>query len=124
MTTQNEATETKAAANVDASALNSLLCANKVDESTDFKPLIKRLELADGESVSVQTGRTHYCSPRDNHGPWYTVEVGYPSVDPGEKWKEYFDGDWDTQDHTDSVYGYVPINMVVDFINEHGGLSA
>lgn len=122
MNEQQKTTETQSAQNISASELNALLSANTINEH-GFKPLIKRLELADGESLSVQTGHTHYCMPRDNYGPWVLVEVGYPSVDPGEEWKEYFDGDWDETDHTDSVYGYVPINLVVKFINDHGGIS-
>jgi len=106
---------------MNATILNELLSANPITVA-GFKPLIKRLELKDGESLSVQTGNTHYCKPRDNYGPWYLVEVGYPSVDPGEEWREYFDGDWEITDHTDSVYGYVPIDIVVDFINAHGGI--
>lgn len=109
-------------AKIEASELNVLLSANPVNDN-GFKPLIKRLELADGESLSVQTGHAHYCQPRDNYGPWYLVEVGYPSVDPGEEWREYFDGDWEETDHTGSVYKYVPIDLVVKFINDHGGIS-
>lgn len=108
---------------INVNDLNDLLSKEVENPTTGFKPLIKRLELMDGESLSVQTGHTHYCSPRDNYGPWMQVEVGFPSVDPSDEWKDYFDGDWESEDHTESVYGYVPIDLVVSFINDHGGIK-
>jgi len=102
--------------------LNEMLSANEVSEY-GFKKVMPRIIMVDGESISVQTGHTHYCTPRESYGPWFEVEIGYPSIDPGEKFAEYFDADWENDDHTDSVYGYVPIDIVVDFINEHGGIA-
>ena len=43
-----------------------------------------RLRLADGTSLSVQVSETHYCSPRNNWGPYYEVEVGFPMTAEGE----------------------------------------
>jgi hypothetical protein len=88
-----------------------------------FKPITPRINLNDGESLSVQASSVHYSSPRDDAGPWSAVEVGYPSSPPDDDWREYFDGDWDSGDRTGSVYGYVPIELVLDFINFHGGIK-
>lgn len=41
-----------------------------------------RLILVDGTSLSVQAGVHSYASPRDNHGPYSSVEVGFPSTTP------------------------------------------
>lgn len=60
---------------MDINTLNEMLGKAPVNEDSGFKPIMARLELADGENVSVQTGRTHYCSPRGNYGPWKQVEV-------------------------------------------------
>lgn len=79
-----------------------------------------RLQLADGTSLSVQAGRHSYCSPRDNHGPYQTVEVGFPSHVPPETWKEYAE-DWDSP--TNTVYGYIPLVLVMLFIGAHGGID-
>lgn len=79
-----------------------------------------RLYLADGTSLSVQAGRHSYCSPRDNHGPYQTVEVGFPSHVPPETWKEYAE-DWDSP--TNTVYGYIPLVLVMLFIGAHGGID-
>ncbi len=107
---------------MNAIELNKLLCAD-IDTSHGFetKPRATRITCKDGESLSVQASEYHYCKPRENRGPYFCVEVGFPSVEPPEKWKEYFDGDWDSQGRTAGVYGYVPIDLVVDFINAHGG---
>lgn len=86
-----------------------------------FKELAPKIRCADGASLSVQASWTHYCTPRQNIGAWTTVEVGFPSVEPPETWAPYFDGDWDTDDRCASVYGYVPVEVVLAYINEHGG---
>jgi len=73
----------------------------------------------DGTELSVQTGDTLYCTPRDNYGPWSHVEVGFPTVTPPVSWRDCCE-DWENP--TETVYGYVPIQKVVDFINVHGGI--
>ena len=73
---------------------------------------------ANGATISVQTGRTNYCSPRDDNGPWLEVEVGFPSVDPGPDMCMYQDGEGNP---THSVYGYVPVKLVREFIKARGG---
>ena len=93
--------------------------------STFGKYVIKgttpKITCTDGVTLSVQTGKTLYCSPREDTGPWFQVEVGFPSIAPPETWAEYFDGDWASDDRTSSVYGYIPIDLVIEFINDHGG---
>ena len=37
------------------------------------------VKCADGFSMSVQAGKGSYCSPRDDSGPYDSVEVGFPS---------------------------------------------
>ncbi len=102
--------------------LNDLLNTDFMPTSIgDMKPITPHIKCKDGTTLSVQASKYHYCTPREDDGPYYSVEVGYPSVEPPETWAGYFDGDWDTQDRTDSVYGYVPIDLVEDFIKIHGG---
>ena len=64
----------------------------------------------------------HYSTPRSNYGPYRQVEVGFPSPAPPESWREYCDGEFDDSP-SDTVYGYIPIELVVEFINEHGGMA-
>jgi hypothetical protein len=85
-----------------------------------FRENMPRIELADGESISIQASCNHYCAPRDDEGPWSRVEIGYPSVKPQEEMMEFCE---DPNNPTGSVYGYVPIRLACDFINAHGGLK-
>lgn len=112
-----------------------------------------RIVCADGFSVSVQASRTHYSMPRDNDGPYTHVECGYARYPEGksplapdttpiddrspfasfdkrrrdhrheyvfvEEWREWAE---DT-DRGDTVYGFVPVEAVVAWINAHGGVS-
>ena len=72
----------------------------------------------DGFRVSVQASETHYCLPRDYKGPYFKVELGFPSEED-ELIAEYAA---DPDDLTGTVYGYVPVDVVINLINNHGGL--
>ena len=90
-----------------------------------------RVVCQDGATVSIQAGGTHYCTPRDYDGPYTAVEAGFPSVAPPASWNDYKEqtGRYDTDtvewiaepDRFDTVYGYLPVEHVVEFINAHGG---
>tara|TARA_R110000824_G_scaffold87471_1_gene215607 strand:- start:326 stop:592 length:267 start_codon:yes stop_codon:yes gene_type:complete len=68
--------------------------------------------------MSVQASWGHYSSPKSNIGPYHEVEVGFPS-EHVEELIPYMDGP--SEDPTDEVYGYVPVNIVVGIIEKHGG---
>lgn len=79
-----------------------------------------RIHCADGFNLSVQASETHYSSPRENGAyPYHLVEVGYPSGEIPEimEWCE------DPAKPTDTVYGYVPTNIVNEVIHAHGGIT-
>ena len=76
-----------------------------------YKPLSDLVECADGTTLSVQASKYHYCTPRDNQGPYTTVEVWCASSDVTEF--EYSEED---------PSAYVPIEDVVRFIENHGGM--
>lgn len=90
----------------------------------DFPIIRERIKCKDGISLSVQASRYHYCTPRDNTGPYTHVEVGFildeneNQVIPPESWRNYSDGEF-----PNSVYGYVPLTLVVEFIIDHGGVD-
>lgn len=100
-----------------------------------------RIRCRDGFSLSVIAGAGTYSRPRpalldlgdtpnfmydvdaDYRGPYTAVEVGFPSERP-EPWA----GCWETHcedpnSPTDTVYGYVPVEMVRALIEAHGGES-
>ena len=86
-----------------------------------IKDIAPQVECMDGTKLSVQASHFHYSTPRDNSGPYIEVEVGFPTVEPPESWASHFDGDWDNDNRTDSVYAYVPIKLVQEYIEAHGG---
>ena len=91
----------------------------KVRDDYSF-PLAKRIECEDGFSLSVQASHGAYCSPRTNLGPWDQVEVGFPSDVPTEI-MNYAE---QPENPTETVYGYVPIELVDALIAAHGGMKA
>jgi len=86
-----------------------------------YKVRVKpKIVCADGFTISVQASSFHYCSPRTDSGPWGMVECGYPSAHPGEDFVEYAE---DMDNPLETVYGYVPIDVVQDLIDKHGGIA-
>ena len=80
---------------------------------------VRRIRCADGLSLSVQSGRGNYCSPRDDVGPWWDVEVGFPS----ERIEQFMQYAEDADKPTKTVYGWVPLTLVAEVIAEHGGFA-
>lgn len=84
-----------------------------------FKEPLQRIVCINGMSVSVQASQFTYATPRNDIGPWTHVELGYPSVQPPAYILTYAQGD----DFTSTVYGYVPIELAVQWIDACGGLA-
>jgi hypothetical protein len=64
------------------------------------------LPLKNGGTISVQASKTHYCTPRNNEGPWSEFETSPPVLD----------ADVD-------VSGFVSEEAVWAYINSQGGLD-
>ena len=77
-----------------------------------------RIICNDGESLSIQAHKEAYCTPRANKGPYTHLEVGYPSVKPPDSMMEFCE---DSDKPTDTVYAYVPVTVIQEFIDLHGG---
>lgn len=79
-----------------------------------------RIRCADGLELSVQASSTHYCYPRaDGLAEYYQVEVGFPdrvlyALLPYAE---------DPENLTETVYGWVPVEVVNEIIEQHGGLA-
>ena len=68
----------------------------------------------DGFRMSVQASEFHYCTPRENFGPWTHFEIGYPSHNEPSL-EEYSDGD--------DIYGWVPRKVIDQIIENHDGVN-
>ena len=81
----------------------------------------KKYELvrcADGFSMSVQASRGSYCAPKNDVGPYDSVEVGFPSSYDFYL-HEYAE---DPNQPTNTVYGWVPADTIIMCIDSHGGM--
>ena len=79
----------------------------------------ERIKCADGFSMSVQANSSAYCHPRsDNAASYDEVEVGFPNK-PEPLLEGYADN---PANPTETVYGWVPSQVVVDVIAKHGGI--
>ena len=84
-----------------------------------LRELVDALVCDDGFRVSIQASVTHYCSPRDNDGPYSSFELGFPSS-ADDLITKYAD---DPDKPTGTVYGYVPLAVVLALIEKHGGVK-
>ena len=83
---------------------------------------VKRLHCNDGFSMSVQAHEYNYCSPRVDPADtdyYFEVEVGFPS-EREELLMEYVE---DYDNPTGTVYSYVPVEVVQEVIEKHGGIK-
>ena len=85
----------------------------------EFLKLRPFITCEDGFKISVQASETHYCTPRSNRGPYSKVECGYPS----EREKDLLDYAEEPNNPTDTVYGWVPVDIIDAVIEKHGGIA-
>ena len=79
-----------------------------------------RMECVDGFTMSVQGHYGAYCTPRIDAADHYSkVEVGYPS-EAEDLLMPYAE---EADRPTETVYGYVPITVIEQVIERHGGLK-
>lgn len=103
--------------------LNDFLNSNRTDE-TGMNRFFqnKRIVCNDGYSVSVQCSEFAYCKPRKSFADvsvYESFELGFPNqVDD-----LIFDYADDDKNLTDTVYGYVPREIVEKLITKHGGIK-
>lgn len=88
------------------------------DKFDPFKLPAPCLWLMDGTGISVQAGPSLYCTPKDLYGPYYSVEVGYPT----REIKELLPYAEESERPTGTVYGYVPVELVEKIIADAGGV--
>ena len=73
---------------------------------------------ADGFSISVQVGYGLYCKPYKNNADHYDeVELGFPNKED-LMIKDYAE---DCDNLCNTVYPYVPVELVDGLIRKHGG---
>ena len=83
-----------------------------------------RITFKDGFNISVQGSSFSYATPRvDNPPNGYThVECGYPSSKPTTQALLEYAECFGDSDYTETVYGYVPVEVVEAELEAHGGI--
>lgn len=81
---------------------------------------VPRLYCADGFSLSAQASDFHRCEPRSLEGPYISVECGLLSR-PEPRLMPYLLHEEGIPPE-EGTYNYVPTAILVEIINEHGGL--
>ena len=84
-----------------------------------------RITCKDGFTISVQAHSGSYCKRNDSGTP-IKVECGFPSTTPKTvELREYAEGFGydDDLDYTETVYGYVPVEVVEAELAAHGGIA-
>lgn len=85
------------------------------DDYHIFRP---HVVCADGYKVSIQAGSGLYCHPRANVLEYTAVELGFPNM-ADELIMDYAE---DPDEPTKTVYGYVPVDIVQQLMDKHGGI--
>ena len=83
------------------------------EDRRKYLPLVCR----DGFKVSIEASEGNYCEPKNNEGPYSSVELGFPSaMEP--LIMRYAE---DPENPTGTVYGWVPSVVILEVIQKHGG---
>lgn len=79
-----------------------------------------RVICKDGFSVNIQASKQHYCTPREDNMIYYcSLEIAEPSQ-PDSHIYDYAE---DKVFLLDSLYPYVPIDVVAEMLAAHGGIK-
>lgn len=78
-----------------------------------------RIHCKDGFIFSVQGSDGHYCSPRTNSKEFSAMEIGYPN----QVEELILDFAEDRDNPTETVYGYVDVEIIQEVIDKHGGID-
>ena len=91
-----------------------------VDDEYGYQKTRPRVFCNDGYNISIQAGSGIYCTPRANRedGMYFTVELGFPSEED-ELINEYAE----CTDYTETIYAYVPVEVVEKLLRKHGGIK-
>lgn len=89
-----------------------------------MKPHNERIVCKDGFAISVQGSQFNYSEPREDNPPngYSQVECGFPSSTPVTAALLEYAECPDSTKYTETVYPYVPIEVVKAELEAHGGI--
>lgn len=101
------------------------IATGKIRKADHFMEIRPQFVCADGFRVSIQASALHYSIPREDMCDHYAAfELGYPSAHDEllDEFVDWFGYD-EKPDWTQSVYTFVPRDVVIRLINKHGGVG-
>ena len=100
--------------------LQSVKKIETYNDGYSFRHIAPKIVCNSGLSMSVQVSNGHYCAPRIDDADYYhEVEIGYPNMEI-QLLMEYAE---EPLRPLDTVYGYVPVELVDKIIEENGGID-
>ena len=110
--------------------LNEWLKEHRVVECVingrEIDGVTERIICRDGYSFSCQANQYTYCNPRKPGAyPYSSVELGYPSERDTiiNGYAEDSKAEKNEEGYIDTIYGYVPVQTVIELIKKHGGFK-
>jgi hypothetical protein len=88
------------------------------DKKNDY-PRRNYVVCNDGFQVSIQASEYHYCEPRINTKFYNSVELGFPN----KVEKLILPYAETSENPTNTVYGWTPIEVIEEVIVKHGGIN-
>ena len=83
--------------------------------------LRSRVFFRNGSSISMQASNKHNCIPKDDEGPYKSIELGFPQG--GIKLPEDFDN-FRQDDMSSNIFSFVPASEVVKIIEMNNGVKS
>lgn len=86
----------------------------------NYEP-IRRLKPKDGHTLSIQASKYHYCEPRsdrESYNQYEKFEIGFPTF----RSTMLMPFAEEPERPTDTVYAYVPKEIIERLIKRHGGV--
>ena len=90
----------------------------ELKRSDENEWLVKRLDINQALNISIQASEYSYCSPREllfDLQEYYQFELGFPNFTPPDYIMEYAENPDEPQE---TVYGYVPYELIQRMIDE------
>ena len=86
---------------------------------------LPQIVCTDGFTMSVQVGYSLYSTPKKVAKRYSAVEIGYPSEHEPliEEYAECYTFEELDIDFTDTIYPYVPVKIVDNVLEKHGGID-
>ena len=94
-------------------------------QTSHYQVVRKSLVCNDGTTLSVQASDTHWCSPRNSYVDYYTGDIEYFDYSSVEVWNVSVSvpDSWSDYGDDNNPYAYIPVNLVEEFIDSHGGIK-